>query len=96
MSPLVAWQPMTNIIAGSDYINRDGKKINRVIFWEKNGLRHLEFEIKDNITDILNLVWTADSKILLVEALSITSERILMFYHRANYYWYLKQTVKIS
>ena len=43
MSNLVAWQPTTNIIAGSDYINRDGKKINRVIFWEKNGLRHLEF-----------------------------------------------------
>ena len=74
MSRLVAWQPTTNIIAGSDFFDRDGKKIQRVIFWEKNGLRHLEFEIKERITDVLNLTWSADSKILLVECLSITSE----------------------
>lgn len=33
MSSLVAWQPSGGIIAGSDYINKKGKKINRVIFW---------------------------------------------------------------
>lgn len=32
MSHLVAWQP-AGIIAGSDYINKEGKKINRIIFW---------------------------------------------------------------
>lgn len=41
MTGLVAWQPSGGIIAGSDFINKDGKKINRVIFWQKNGLRHL-------------------------------------------------------
>jgi hypothetical protein len=33
MSPLVAWQPSAGIIAGADYINKNGKKVNRVIFW---------------------------------------------------------------
>lgn len=41
MMGLVAWQPSAGIIAGADYVNKGGKKINRVIFWEKNGLRHL-------------------------------------------------------
>ena len=41
MSKLVSWQPSGGIIAGSDFINQNGKKINRVIFWEKNTLRHL-------------------------------------------------------
>lgn len=43
MNHLVAWQPSGGLIAGSDFIDKGGKKINRVIFWEKNGLRHLEF-----------------------------------------------------
>lgn len=33
MTKLVAWQPSAGIIAGADFINRQGKKINRVIFW---------------------------------------------------------------
>lgn len=41
MGPLVSWQPSGGLIAGVDFINKGGKKINRVIFWEKNGLRHL-------------------------------------------------------
>lgn len=41
MNSIVAWQPAAGIIAGSDFIVKDGNKINRVIFWEKNGLRHL-------------------------------------------------------
>ena len=28
MSNLVAWQPSAGILAGSDYINKEGKKIN--------------------------------------------------------------------
>ena len=33
MSNLVAWQPSAGILAGSDYINKEGKKLNRIIFW---------------------------------------------------------------
>lgn len=40
LSP-VSWNPTGNIIAGVDKI--DGRT--RVIFWEKNGLRHLEFPL---------------------------------------------------
>lgn len=61
MGSYVAWQPNGGIIAGTDFINKAGKKVNRVIFWEKNGLRHLEFELPDWVTDVLNLSWSPDS-----------------------------------
>lgn len=41
MKSVVAWQPSAGIIAGADCIVRNGVEVNRVIFWEKNGLRHL-------------------------------------------------------
>lgn len=41
MGHCCAWQPSGGIIAGNDFINSNGKKVNRVIFWEKNSLRHL-------------------------------------------------------
>lgn len=56
----------------------------------------MEFELQDNVTDVLNIDWSADSKILLVEGLLKNSERALMFYHRANYHWYLKQTMVLN
>lgn len=37
----MAWQPNGGIIAGADYVEREGVRVYRVIFWEKNGLRHL-------------------------------------------------------
>lgn len=61
MGAHVSWQPSGGLIAGTDYINKQGKKTNRVIFWEKNGLRHLQFELPPHITDILGIKWSQDS-----------------------------------
>jgi hypothetical protein len=41
MSGLVSWQPSGSIIAGVDYHLKGENKQYRIIFWEKNGLRHL-------------------------------------------------------
>ncbi len=41
MLGLVSWQPSGSIVAGVDCEVKGGKKQYRVIFWEKNGLRHL-------------------------------------------------------
>ena len=90
MGHCCAWQPSGGLIAGCDFIDKNGKKINRVIFWEKNSLRHLEFELPHKITDVLELTWSSDSQVLCVEAMSIFSERLLLLYHRSNYHWYLK------
>lgn len=41
MLGLVSWQPSGSIIAGVDYQIKVGQRQYRIIFWEKNGLRHL-------------------------------------------------------
>lgn len=33
MGNCCAWQPSGGLIAGNDFIDKNGKKINRVIFW---------------------------------------------------------------
>lgn len=53
MSVLVAYQPSGSIIAGTDYINENEKKLFRVIFWEKNGLRHLHFNLPHYVSEVL-------------------------------------------
>lgn len=48
----VAWQPNVGYIAG---VEKD-----QTIFWEKNGLRHLEFKSQN----VKNLKWSPDGNIL--------------------------------
>jgi elongator complex protein 1 len=48
MSSVVAWQPTGGIVAGSDEV--DNK--HRVIFWERNGLRHLEFDLLPSVKKV--------------------------------------------
>lgn len=67
MSHLVAWQPSGSIVAGGDFVIQKEEKVQRVIFWEKNGLRHREFELPKTVVEILQLFWSADSSILYVK-----------------------------
>ena len=53
MLDLVSWQPSGGIIAGVDYSTKEEKKAFRIIFWEKNGLRHLEFNLPSNTLEVL-------------------------------------------
>lgn len=47
---LVAWQPSGSIVAGVDFKIKNQVKSYRVIFWEKNGLRHLQFNLPSGIS----------------------------------------------
>jgi elongator complex protein 1 len=49
MSGLVSWQPSGSIIAGVNFQAKGADKLWQVIFWEKNGLRHLEFNLQPNV-----------------------------------------------
>jgi elongator complex protein 1 len=50
MLGLVSWQPSGSVIAGVDCQLKAGQKQHRVIFWEKNGLRHLEFNLPTDVS----------------------------------------------
>ena len=92
MEGVLAWQPSGACIAGVDSIVRGQEKVKRIIFWEKNGLRHLEFELPP-IDSVKELLWSTDSSVLLVRVVSFEKEDQLMMFHRANYKWFLKDVL---
>jgi len=94
--PVVSWRPSGNIIAANK-VSPAGK--NEIIFFERNGLRHYEFVLKDAPTrSVLNMSWNCDSDILAVHLGPNKSEtsnepktELVQLWTTSNYRWYLKQ-----
>jgi elongator complex protein 1 len=59
----------------------------KIVLWEKNGLKHNEFTVLGTRIDQVH--WSIDGKVLSV----ITNEGIEL-YVRSNYHWYLKLLIK--
>ncbi|KAL1117518.1 hypothetical protein AAG570_003836 [Ranatra chinensis] len=96
----MAWRPSGNLIGlvqslPSKYV---------IAFMEKNGLKHGEFIIPQNIKvdlqlffSVDKLIWNADSSILGILASDKTSgEESLMLWTTGNYHWYLKQKIVLE
>ena len=95
MSSLVAWQPSGAIIVGSETI-KSHQSTQKIIIWEKNGLRHLEFILPSFVVQVNAINWSLDSSVLVVEVQNKENGRQLLFYYRANYKWFLKSSVHLS
>ena len=86
----LSWRPEGNLIAGVQRI--DG--FSKVVFFEKNGLRHGQFDLRlskeENSTwgSMLSLKWSVDSSVLAVCFL----DRIQLW-TMGNYHYYLKQEI---
>lgn len=84
----LAWMPSGALIA-STAIHPDGRR--QVIFFERNGLRHGEFDLRRDLK-VSDLQWNSTS-----ELLSIWYEDDLVeIWTRENYYWYLKASLRSS
>ncbi|CCH44803.1 Elongator complex protein [Wickerhamomyces ciferrii] len=60
-----------------------------LVFFEKNGLRHLEFDTRLSInTKIDDILWNSTN-----EALAIKSQNKIYLWTTKNYHWYLKQEI---
>ena len=92
MESALSWRPLGNLIAG---IKRSESGI-QVIFFERNGLRHGEFDLRvtreemKNWASSVSLSWNADSSVL---ALSFRDR--VQFWTMGNYHYYLKQEVPL-
>lgn len=88
----LAWRPAGNIICG---VRRTAEK-SEVIFFERNGLRHGEFDLrmtKEEIEEaggVKDLKWNVDSTVLAV----VFGDRVQLW-TMGNYYWYLKQEIQL-
>ncbi|KAL5120473.1 putative elongator complex protein 1 [Pleosporales sp. CAS-2024a] len=84
----LSWRPSGNLIAG---ICRSSDKL-QVVFFERNGLRHGEFDLRftaanlEELKTSLTLAWNSDSNVLAVSY----PDRVQLW-TMSNYHYYLKQ-----
>ena len=86
----LSWRPAGNLIAGVQRINESLK----VVFFERNGLRHGQFDLRLNKEDMIGwgrrvgLKWNIDSNVLAVSFIGR-----LQLWTMGNYHYYLKQQI---
>ena len=84
----LSWRPSGNLIAGT---RRSKDKI-EVVFFERNGLRHGQFDLRftpeelGSSTAPLTLKWNADSTVL-----AVSYPNKVQLWTMSNYHYYLKQ-----
>ena len=84
------WRPAGNLLAGVQYLNESAK----VVFFERNGLRHGQFELRLSREDLqewgstISLKWNVDSSVLAV----CCKDRVQLW-TIGNYHYYLKQEI---
>lgn len=86
----LSWKPSGQIIAG---IQRRGGGV-EVVFFEKNGLRHGEFDLrmeKDLVDSRIDLCWNSDSSVL-----AVSMKDRVQLWTMGNYHYYLKQEILIA
>ena len=84
----LTWRPSGNLIAG---VRRSDDKV-EVVFFERNGLRHGQFNLRSTREELeamkqpLTLKWNSDSSVLAVSCLNK-----IQLWTMSNYHYYLKQ-----
>lgn len=89
----LSWKPQGSLIASTQ--RRFEPEINDlvldIVFFEKNGLRHGEFDSRLNasIDNIYKIDWSSNSELLLLQL-----ENSIQLWYVKNYHWYLKQEIQ--
>ncbi|XP_071038680.1 putative elongator complex protein 1 isoform X5 [Parasteatoda tepidariorum] len=88
----LSWRPSGDFIVCS----QQSPNKHKIIFVEKNGLKHLEFTLpfKPNTFKVSQLSWSNDSSVLAVVATELSdnfSDCQVMLWTTGNYHWYMKQ-----
>ncbi|CAK1542238.1 unnamed protein product [Leptosia nina] len=88
----LGWRPSGNTIATTQKLSDKYT----LTFFEKNGLKHGEFEIPLT-EEVQKILWSQDSEILTL-ACRDSKDRTpkVLLYTSTNYHWYLKQTLTFT
>ncbi|CCE86659.1 Piso0_005162 [Millerozyma farinosa CBS 7064] len=90
----LSWKPQGSLIASTQrHIDQDGDEVLDLVFYERNGLRHGQFDTRLNPADdqVIDLQWSSDSEILAFHL----KDRVQLWTTK-NYHWYLKQEIWTS
>ena len=91
----MSWRPYGNLIAGIKRTT-SGTPKTEVVFFERNGLRHGQFDLRLNEEEMssigadIHLSWNSDSSIMTVRM----TDRVQLW-TMGNYHYYLKQEIKL-
>lgn len=86
-SSVVSWKPSGELIASSARHQTSGK--HEIIFFERNGLRHGEFALRDADVVVEDILWNSTSDLLAL-LLKGPTHHIVQLWYAKNYHWYLK------
>lgn len=90
----LSWKPQGSLIASTQrHIDEDGDEALDLVFYERNGLRHGQFNTRLNPqTEIIkNIEWSSNS-----EVLAFQLENRVQLWTSKNYHWYLKQEIYVK
>ena len=86
----LSWRPAGNLLAGVQYSPNGAK----VVFFERNGLRHGQFELRlssEEVQDwgsVVSLKWNVESSVL-----GVCFKDRIQLWTMGNYHYYLKQEI---
>lgn len=90
----LAWRPSGSLIASTQRSkDEDGDDVLQVAFFERNGLRHGEFNTRLNpyTENVLDMAWSCNSDVLALQL-----EDRIQIWTTKNYHWYLKQELYVN
>lgn len=86
----LSWKPQGALIASTQrhIDDEDGEEVLDLVFYERNGLRHGQFNLRVDPREevVQNITWSSDSEILLIQY----KDRVQLWTTK-NYHWYMKQ-----
>ncbi|KAJ1883283.1 putative elongator complex protein 1 [Coemansia sp. RSA 1722] len=93
---LVAWKPSGRLVAATEKLEHK----HSVVFFERNGLRHGDFDLRKNTRKVVQLAWNADSTVLAILAIIVhddgVEQPVVELWTDKNYHWYMKQEIRSS
>lgn len=90
----LAWRPSGSLVASTQrFTDSDGDDVLNVAFYERNGLRHGEFNTRLNPYEeqIVNIEWSANSDVM-----AFHTNTCVRVWATKNYHWYLKQEIFVN
>lgn len=90
----LSWKPQGSLIASTQrHLDEDGDEVLDVVFYERNGLRHGQFNsrLDPGLELVYNIEWSCDSTVLLLQL-----EDRVQLWTSMNYCWYLKQELFVA
>ncbi|KAJ2850769.1 putative elongator complex protein 1 [Coemansia brasiliensis] len=86
----LAWKPSGRLLASTE------KRAHRhdVVFFERNGLRHGDFTLSNNVKRVQELSWNTASSILAAIVELEDGSMCVQLWADKNYHWYLKQELR--